>query len=141
MPFLLFLWAVLTMAILLASHLIPGIYVRDFLSAFIAAALLGVLNVLLRPLLLLLTLPLTILTFGLFTFVINAFLLMMVSGVISGFAVRGFGAAVLGAIVISVVGILFNILAESGTRHRRAGGESRRENVIDLKRRGEDRWE
>jgi len=140
MPLLLFRWAVLTVAILIASHVIPGIFVRDFFSAFAAAALLGVLNVLLRPLLLLLTLPLNILTLGLFTFIINAFLLMMVSGVVSGFVVRSFGAAVLGAVIISVVGLLFNALAESGRGSRRSRG-SRREDVIDLKQRDEDRWE
>jgi len=137
MPLMLFRWVVLTVAILLASHVIPGIFVRDFFSAFAAAALLGVLNVLLRPLLILLTLPLNILTLGLFTFVINAFLLLMVSGVVSGFVVRGFGAAVLGAVIISIVGILFNALADSGGRGRKSRGED----VIDLKRRGEDRWE
>jgi putative membrane protein len=138
MLFLVFRWAVLTMAILAASHLIPGIFVRDFASALAAAAVLGVLNVLFRPLLLLLTLPLNVLTLGLFTFIINAFLLMMVSGVISGFVVRGFGAAVLGAVVISVVGLLFNLLAERGGRPpRRDGGDD----VIELRQKGKDRWE
>ncbi len=138
MLFLVFRWAVLTMAILAASHLIPGIFVRDFPSALSAAAVLGVLNVLFRPLLLLLTLPLNVLTLGLFTFVINAILLLMVSGVISGFVVRGFGAAVLGAVVISVVGLLFNLLAERGGRPPRGGGG---DDVIELRQKGKDRWE
>lgn len=138
MLFLFFRWAVLTMAILAAAHVIPGIFVRDFPSALAAAALLGVLNVLLRPVLLLLTLPFNILTLGLFTFVVNAFLLMMVSGVISGFAVQGFGTAVLGSVVISVVGLLFNFVAEGGGRRpRRDDGDD----VIELRQKGKDRWE
>jgi putative membrane protein len=68
-------WLILTAAILAAAYLLDGIVIRDFLSAFLAAAVLGILNAFFRPLLLLLTLPLNILSLGLFTFVINAFLL------------------------------------------------------------------
>ena len=83
-------WLILTAAIMVASYLISGIEVRGFLSAFLAAAILGVLNAFFRPILIVLTLPLNILTLGLFTFVINALLLEMASGVISGFEVHGF---------------------------------------------------
>jgi putative membrane protein len=78
-------WLILTVSILVASYFLDGIHVRDFFSAFLAAAVLGVLNVLLRPILIILTLPITIVSLGLFMFVINAFLLAMVSGVIVGF--------------------------------------------------------
>ena len=71
---LLIRWLVLTVAILSAAYLVDGIVVSGFLSAFLAAAALGILNALLRPLLIILTLPLNILTLGLFTFIINAFL-------------------------------------------------------------------
>ena len=85
-------WLVLTAAIIIASYLIGGIEVNGFFSAFFAAAILGVLNVFFRPILLILTLPINILTLGFFTFIINAVLLKMASGVISGFC----GAWVLG---------------------------------------------
>ena len=96
-------WLFLTVAILLAAYLIDGIRIAGFPSAVLAAAVLGVLNAFLRPILFILTLPLTILTLGLFTFAINALILMMASGVISGFEIDGFGSALLGALFISVV--------------------------------------
>ncbi len=96
-------WLLLTLAIILTSYLGVGIHVSGFFSAFFAAMLLGVLNALFRPVLIIITLPINILTLGLFTFVINAFLLLMVSGVVPGFHVYGFWAAVFGSLVISLV--------------------------------------
>ncbi len=128
-------WFILTLAILLSAYLIDGIAVAGFFPAFLAAAVLGILNAFFRPVLLILTLPVNILTFGLFTFVINALLLKMASGVISGFDIHGFWAAVLGALVISVVSWLLNSFV--GGRGRIGPSE-----VIDLKRRGGGgRWE
>jgi len=123
-------WLMLTAAILLAAYLVSGIEVHGFWSAFLAAAILGILNAFFRPILLILTLPLNILTLGLFTFVINAFLLKMVSGVISGFEVHGFWPAVLGSVVISIVSwVLSSFVNERGKIE-----------YIDLKKRGRDRW-
>jgi putative membrane protein len=112
-------WLILTAAIMVASYLISGIEVRGFLSAFLAAAILGVLNAFFRPILIVLTLPLNILTLGLFTFVINALLLEMASGVIGGFEVHGFWSAVLGSLIISVVNwLLSSFVTEQGrTEH------------------------
>ncbi len=103
-------WLMLTVAILAAAYLLPGIEVDGVFSAFFAAAILGILNALLRPLLLLLTLPLNILTLGLFTFVINALMLMMASGVIAGFHIAGFWYAVLGSLVIGLISWLLTSL-------------------------------
>ena len=134
---LLLRWLILTAAILSAAYLINGIEVRDFLSAFLAAAVLGILNAIFRPLLILLTLPLNILSLGLFTFVINAFLLKLASGVIPGFEVHGFWTALFGALIITLVSGLLNALIgkEPGSR-----AQVRGDDVIDLKRRGDDRW-
>ncbi len=85
-----FRWIILTVAILVTSYLMDGIHVSGFFSAFFAAAILGILNAFFRPILLVLTLPINILSLGLFTFVLNAVLLMIVSGVIPGFDVYGF---------------------------------------------------
>jgi len=124
-------WIALTFAILLAAHLIEGIETSGFWAAFLAAAILGVLNAFFRPILILLTLPINILTLGLFTFVINAVMLMMVSGVISGFMVRGFGPAFWGALIISLVSWgLTALVSERGTIE-----------VIDLRRGHGGRWE
>ncbi len=108
-------WLMLTLAIMAAAYLLPGIEVKGILSAFFAAAILGILNALLRPLLLLLTLPLNILTLGLFTFVINALMLMMASGVISGFHIAGFWSAIFGSLVIGVVSwLLTSMINDQG---------------------------
>lgn len=135
-------WLILTAAILLAAYLLDGIEVRDFFSAFLAAAVLGILNAFFRPLLLLLTLPLNILSLGLFTFVINALLLKTASGVIPGFEVHGFWTALFGALIITLVSGLLNtlIVNERGRRDPGSPAQGRGDDVIDLKRRGDDRW-
>jgi len=127
-------WILLTLSVLLAAYLLEGIRVSGFFSALLAAAVLGFLNVFFRPILLVLTLPVNVLTLGLFTFLINALILKMASGVIPGFDVQGFWTAVFGALVISVVnGLLSAFLGGGGS----PGGGG----FIDMKKRGGDRWE
>lgn len=137
--FLVVRWLILTGSIILASYLLDGIAVAGFWSAFFAAAILGVINALLRPLVLLLTLPINILTLGLFTFVINAVMLSLVSVIVPGFEVRGFGAAFLGALVITVTNWLVNMI----TRREQVIMSPKKQDsdVIDLKRKKGDRWE
>ncbi|HWR57370.1 MAG TPA: phage holin family protein [Thermodesulfovibrionales bacterium] len=130
---LLLRWLILTLGIIIASYLLEGIHVSGFVPAFFAAALLGILNALFRPILILLTLPINILSLGLFTFVINAFMLMMVSGVISGFEVHGFWTAVFGSLIISIISWLLNSFISDRGRVERI-------DYIDLKKKG-DRWE
>jgi putative membrane protein len=109
-------WLILTFSIIATSYLIDGIQVAGFLSAFYAAAILGILNAFFRPILFILTLPVNILSLGLFTFVINAMMLMMVSGVITGFKVQGFWSALFGSLLISVVSwLLTSFISERGT--------------------------
>ena len=128
---LLMRWLLLTIAILLTPYLVSGIQVTGFFSAFFAAAVLGILNALLRPLLIVITLPINIFTLGLFTFVINGLLLEMVSGVVPGFRVYGFWSAVFGSLIISLVSwFLSSFVNEKG-----------RIGYIDLKNRGGNRWE
>ena len=131
-------WLMLTVAIIVASYLISGIRVDGFFAAFFAAAILGTLNIFLRPVLLILTLPINILSFGLFTFVINAMMLKMASGVISGFHVDGFWPAVFGSLVISLVnwGLVSFINDQGKVEYRSVG-------VIDLEKkdRGGTHWE
>ena len=128
---LLLRWLVLTVAIMFTAYVIKGIQVSGFVSAFFTAAMLGILNAFFRPVLIILTLPINILTLGLFTFVINALLLLMASGVISGFAVSGFWAAVFGSLLISLVSWVLNALIN----------ERGKVEVIDLKKRDGGRWE
>jgi putative membrane protein len=124
-------WLILTVAILSAAYLLDGMEVQGFTSAFFAAAVLGILNAVLRPVLIILTLPLNILSLGLFTFVINAFLLKMASGVIPGFEVHGFWPALFGSLIISLVSWLLSSLINDRGRVE----------VIDLKKRSGNRWE
>ena len=101
-------WLVTTLAVMAAAYLVPGILVSGFYAAFWAALVLGIVNAILRPLLLLLTLPLNILTLGLFTFLLNGFLFWLVSTVIRDFEVHGFGAAIFGSLIVTVISWVAN---------------------------------
>lgn len=128
---LLIRWILLAGSIMAASYLLEGIEIRNFISALGAAAVLGILNVVLRPVLLVLTLPINILSFGLFTLIINSFLLKMASGVISGFEVHGFWPALWGALVITIVNwLLHSLISDRG-----------RVEYIDLRQRRTGKWE
>jgi putative membrane protein len=126
-------WAINTVAVLVATHVVKGIHFDqgDWVGLLLATLVLGLLNTFVRPVLLLLSLPLVILSLGLFTIVINAFLLYLVGELFQTFHVDSFGAALLGALIISIISILLNSLTGSGnTRvkiHRRyRGPRSRR---------------
>lgn len=110
---LLLRWILNAAALLLVAYLVPGVHVAGFYAALIAALVLGIVNALIRPLLILLTLPITILTLGLFTLVINAFLLWFVSTVVKGFAIDGFVPALLGALVLWAMSVITNSLLQN----------------------------
>ena len=103
-------WLLCALALILVAYLIPGIIVADFYIALIAALLLGLLNALIRPFLLLITLPLNILTLGLFTLVINGLLFWFIGSFVQGFQVAGFWAAFWGALVYSILSSIFSHL-------------------------------
>jgi len=96
-------WVVSALAILISAYVLPGVHVDGFLSALIVAVVIGVINVFLRPILIMFTLPLTVLTLGLFVLVINGILIMLAAYVVPGFAVDGFLSAFLFGIVLAVV--------------------------------------
>ena len=101
-------WLLLAGALLLVAHLYPGVAVKSFGSALIAAAVLGFLNTLLRPLLVLLTLPVTVLTLGLFLFVINAAMFWLAAQMLEGFHVTGFLAALIGSLIYSLLSLVID---------------------------------
>ena len=105
-------WFLLAAALLLVAHLYPGVTVKSFGSALIAAFVLGLLNTLVRPLLVLLTLPVTLLTLGLFLFVINALMFWAAAAVLDGFNVAGFGAALIGSLLYSLCGMVIDAAVE-----------------------------
>lgn len=104
---ILFQWLISTIAILITAYLVPGVSVT-LTGAIIAAVVLGALNLFIRPILVILTLPITILTLGLFSLVINALLVMLTSYFVSGFDIIGFWTALFFALVLSVVNWVFN---------------------------------
>jgi putative membrane protein len=109
-------WAATALAIGVAAQVLPGIQVDSPWAAIVAALLLGFVNATLRPILLLLTLPITVLTLGLFALVVNGAMLALVASVVKGFHVAGFGSAVLGGLVISLVGSVLTWLLQPSPR-------------------------
>lgn len=107
---LLLLWLINAISLLAVAYLMPSIDVSNFTTALIAALVLGLLNTVIRPVLILLTLPATMLTLGLFIFVINGLLFWFAGSFINGFVVHGFWAGFLGAIVYSVISWLISVL-------------------------------
>lgn len=106
-------WLIMVLAIIISSYLIPGVAVAGFWTALWLALFLGIINVLVKPISILITLPINILTLGLFTFVINALLILLAASVIKGFSVSGFLVAMLFSIVLSVVSYLLNVLVSA----------------------------
>lgn len=106
-------WLFAACALLVVAYLYPGVQVASFTSALVAAAVIGLFNMLLRPILVVLTLPVTLVTLGLFLFVINALLFWAASGVLNGFHVNGFWAALLGSLIYSALMLVVNSAVNS----------------------------
>ncbi len=115
MSMFLFRWAVTALAIGVVSQVLPGVHVDGPWAVIVAALLLGLVNATLRPVLILLTLPLSLVTFGLFALVINGAMLALVASVVKGIHVAGFGSAVLGGALISLVGSVLSWLLRPRT--------------------------
>ena len=105
-------WLLLAAALLLVAYLYPGVSIKSFGSAMLAAFVLGLFNTLLRPILVLLTLPVTLITLGLFLFVINALMFYFAASVLDGFHVSGFGAALIGSLLYSLCGMVIDVAME-----------------------------
>lgn len=109
-------WIINAVALLAITQILPGFFVENFYFALIAALVLGLVNAVIRPVLLVLTFPITIVTLGLFTFVINAFLIWFVSTVLEGFAVDGFITALASAIILWAVSVMTNWLIKQANK-------------------------
>ena len=105
-------WLLSAAALLGVAYIYGGVSVASFSSALVAALVIGLLNMLVRPILVLLTIPITLLTLGLFLFVINALMFWAASGLVGGFHVGGFWAALLGSLIYSALGVLIDALLE-----------------------------
>lgn len=104
---ILIVWVLTALAVMLGAYVIPGVTVSSFGVSLIVALLIGLVNVTIRPLILLITLPINILTLGLFTFVINALMILLVAKVVDGFSVSSFWTALLMALVLSLLTSIF----------------------------------
>jgi len=109
---IIFIWIITVVGLWVTVKIIPGLQTRNTASLWMAALVLGLVNAFIRPLLWLLTLPLTVLTFGLFALVVNAFMIWLTSRLVSGFEVQGFASAMLAALVMALLGIFGFILFE-----------------------------
>jgi len=114
---LLIKWLLSALALLAVTYIYSGVQVSSFTSALIAAGVIGLLNMVVRPVLVVLTLPVTIVTLGLFLFVINALMFWAASGLLGGFVVNGFVAALIGSLIYSLLGLLIEA-ALGGLRKR-----------------------
>jgi putative membrane protein len=105
-------WLLSAAALLAVAHLYSGVMVQSFSSALIAALVIGLFNAILRPILVVLTLPVTMLTLGLFLFVINALMFWSAAGLLDGFHVQGFASALIGSLIYTVLGLVINSALE-----------------------------
>jgi putative membrane protein len=105
-------WLLSAAALLLVAYLYEGVQVSSFTSALIAAFVIGLLNAVVRPVLVLLTLPVTVVTLGLFLFVINALMFWAAASLLGGFEVRGFVAALIGSLIYSLIGMVIESALE-----------------------------
>ncbi|MFQ5679549.1 MAG: phage holin family protein [Gemmatimonadota bacterium] len=103
-------WLINAAALYLTARLVPGILIQGAGALLVAALVIGFINAVVRPILLILTLPITVLTLGLFYLVLNGLLLYLAAALTPGFALAGFGTAVIGALVLSVIATLLHVL-------------------------------
>ncbi len=103
-------WLVSAFALLLTAYIVPGFKVKNFSSALFAALLIGLANIMIRPALVFLTFPIHVLTFGLFNFVINAIILKICAAVLKGFEITSWTAALVGAVLLAIIGTGLHIL-------------------------------
>ena len=104
-------WVVSALAILASAYLLPGVHVASFTTALVAAVVLGIINAVLKPILLILTLPINILTLGLFTLVINAVVILLAANLVPGFNVDGFWWALIFSVVLSIINSFLHTIA------------------------------
>ena len=105
-------WLLSAAALLAVAYLYDGVQIKSYSAALIAALVIGLFNMILRPVLVVLTLPVTIISLGLFLFIINALMFWAAAGLLDGFHVNGFGAALLGSLIYSAFGVLIDSAVE-----------------------------
>ncbi len=112
MPRFLLTWLLTAVSLLITAHFVPGFVVKSFVAALVAAVILGLVNAIVKPILVVLTLPITIVTLGLFLFVVNALTIWFAGSITPGFQVLGFVPALVGSIVLTIVASVLNFVVE-----------------------------
>ena len=110
MPNFLLTWLLAAVSLVITAYLVPGFVINSFVAALIAAVMLGLVDAIIRPILVLLTLPITIVSLGLFLFIVNAITIWLAGAITPGFDVRGFIPALIGSIVLTIVSSVLNHL-------------------------------
>lgn len=105
-------WILNALALYVVAYFVPGVVIENFTAALVAIVVISLLNLTIKPILLLLTLPVTIISLGLFVFVINAVMLMLAGSITPGFHVMGFGTAIIGSVLLTIVTMFFNRLVK-----------------------------
>lgn len=114
--YLLFRWIINALALIAIAYLVPGFGVETFYNALIAALILGLINAVIRPVILIFTLPVNVVTLGLFTFVVNALMIWFASTIVKGFTVEGFVPALLAALLLWVVSLVTNMVIKQAKK-------------------------
>jgi putative membrane protein len=110
-------WFLRALAIMITAYLLPGVVLKGFVAALVVAVVLGFFNTILKPILIILTLPINILTLGLFTVVINAGLILLTSNLVDGFFVQSFWWALLFSVILSIVNAVLHVFEPNGEHH------------------------
>jgi putative membrane protein len=141
MPGILIRWLITTVAVLLVPYLVSGVQVKGLGSALIAAAILGIMNALVRPVLILLTLPLTIVTLGFFILIINALLFQLAGAIVPGLHVASFWSAFFASIIVSIVSWIMNLVVAGGGGERTVIMRRWDSDTVDMRRGEGGKWE
>lgn len=112
MPRFLLTWLVTAVSLMITAHVVDGFKVSNFVAALVASVIIGLVNAIIRPILVVLTLPITFVTLGLFLFVVNALTIWLAGSITPIFQVEGFGPALVGSIVLTIVASVLNFVAE-----------------------------
>lgn len=110
MPHFLLTWLLAAVSLVITAYVVPGFLIKSFVAALVAAVILGLVNAIIRPILVVLTLPITIVTLGLFLFIVNALTIWLAGSITPGFIVTGFVPALIGSIVLTIVSSVLNFL-------------------------------
>lgn len=110
MPYFLLTWLLTAVALVITASVVPGFAIANFVAALIAAVILGLINAIVRPILVLMTLPITVVTLGLFLFIINAITIWLAGAITPGFDVAGFLPALVGSIVLTIISSVLHFL-------------------------------